>query len=123
MKPAQVAPMLSPSITVGASVIGLAIVIAGKLTLGRSFGLMPANRGVVSSGVYRLVRHPIYLGYLITHVAFLFATPTVWNIAALCTADVALMLRAVCEEQTLARDVRYREYQQVVRWRVCPGLF
>jgi hypothetical protein len=33
------------------------------------------------------------------------------------------MLRAVCEEQTLARDVRYREYQQVVRWRVCPGLF
>ena len=31
---------------------------------------MPANRGVVSTGLYRLVRHPIYLGYLITHAGF-----------------------------------------------------
>ncbi len=123
VKPAQVVPLLSPSITVAASVVGLAIVIAGKVTLGRSFGLMPANRGVVSSGVYRLVRHPIYLGYLITHVAFLFANPSWANVAVLVAADTALLLRAVCEEQTLARDASYREYQQVVRWRVCPGLF
>jgi protein-S-isoprenylcysteine O-methyltransferase Ste14 len=123
LQPAQVAPILSQSVTVAASVVGLAIVIAGKITLGRSFGLMPANRGVVSSGVYRVVRHPIYLGYLITHVAFLLATPSAWNIAALFAADAALLLRAVCEEQTLSRDSQYRAYQQIVRWRVCPGLF
>ena len=84
---------------------------------------MPANRGVVSSGVYRVVRHPIYLGYLITHVAFLLATPSAWNIAALLAADAALLMRAVLEEQTLSRDSQYRAYQQSVRWRVCPGLF
>lgn len=123
VKPAQVIPLLPPSITVGISVIGLAVVIAGKMTLGRSFGLMPANRGIVSTGVYRFVRHPIYLGYLITHVAFLFATPTVWNLAILTIGDTGLLLRAMCEEQTLARDAQYREYQQSVRWRVCPGLF
>jgi protein-S-isoprenylcysteine O-methyltransferase Ste14 len=123
VRPSQLVPMLPPSVTVLASVFGLAIVIAGKVTLGRSFGLMPANRGVVSSGVYRLVRHPIYLGYLITHVAFLFANPSPSNIVVLVAADTALLLRAVCEEQTLARDERYREYQQLVRWRVCPGLF
>jgi protein-S-isoprenylcysteine O-methyltransferase Ste14 len=123
VKPVQMIPLLPASITVTASVIGLAVVIAGKVTLGRSFGLMPANRGVVSSGVYRLVRHPIYLGYLITHVAFIFANPTAWNVAILIVGDAALLLRAVCEEQTLARDAQYREYQQVVRWRVCPGLF
>ena len=123
LQPAHVAPMLPEALTVGASVIGLGIVIAGKITLGRSFGLMPANRGVVSSGVYRLVRHPIYLGYLITHVAFLLATPSAWNIAALLAADAALLSRAVCEEQTLSRDARYRAYQQTVRWRVCPGIF
>jgi protein-S-isoprenylcysteine O-methyltransferase Ste14 len=44
---------------------------------------MPANRGVVSSGLYRLVRHPIYMGYLITHAGFLLANPTVWNIGML----------------------------------------
>jgi protein-S-isoprenylcysteine O-methyltransferase Ste14 len=123
VKPVQMIPLLPASITVAGSVIGLAIVIAGKVTLGRSFGLMPANRGIVSSGVYRLVRHPIYLGYLITHVAFIFANPTVWNVAVLTLGDIALLLRAVCEEQTLARDASYRDYQQMVRWRVCPGLF
>jgi protein-S-isoprenylcysteine O-methyltransferase Ste14 len=123
LQPAQVAALLPQSVTVAASIVGLGIVIAGKMTLGRSFGLMPANRGIVSSGVYRVVRHPIYLGYLITHVAFLLATPSVWNIAALVAADAALLLRAVCEEQTLSQDSRYRAYQQIVRWRVCPGLF
>jgi len=123
LQPAQVSAILPQSVTVAASIVGLAVVIAGKMTLGRSFGLMPANRGVVSSGIYRVVRHPIYLGYLITHVAFLLATPSAWNIAALFAADAALLLRAVCEEQTLSRDSRYRAYQQIVRWRVCPGLF
>lgn len=123
LQPAAIAALVPQSVTVATSIVGLAIVIAGKITLGRSFGLMPANRGVVSSGVYRIVRHPIYLGYLITHVAFLLATPSAWNIAALVGADAALLLRAVCEEQTLSRDSRYRAYQQIVRWRVCPGLF
>ena len=99
------------------------VVIAGKLSLGRSFGLMPANRGVVSTGLYRLVRHPIYMGYLITHVGFVAANPTLWNVLTLVGADIALLVRAVCEEQTLARDAAYRDYQQQVRWRVLPGIF
>ncbi len=123
LQPAHVAALVPETLTVAASAVGLAIVIAGKLTLGRSFGLMPANRGIVSSGVYRIVRHPIYLGYLVTHVAFLAATPSAWNIAALLAADAALLARAVCEEQTLCRDERYRVYQRSVRWRVCPGVF
>jgi protein-S-isoprenylcysteine O-methyltransferase Ste14 len=123
LQPAHVAALLPQFLTVGLSAAGLAIVIAGKITLGRSFGLMPANRGVVSSGLYRVVRHPIYLGYLITHVAFLLATPSAWNVAALLAADAALLARAICEEQTLSRDERYRTYQQTVRWRVCPGVF
>lgn len=123
LQPAHVAALLPQSLTVTVSVIGLALVIAGKITLGRSFGLMPANRGVVSTGLYRLVRHPIYLGYLVTHVAFLAATPSAWNLAALFAADAALLARAVCEEQTLAHHATYRQYQQVVRWRVLPGVF
>jgi len=123
VQPGHVSPMLGQAITVTASVIGLGIVIAGKVTLGRSFGLMPANRGIVCTGIYRVVRHPIYLGYLITHVAFVFANPSAWNLSVLLIGDAALLLRAVCEEQTLARDTRYQEYQQLVRWRVCPGLF
>ncbi len=123
VKPSVLAPLAPEALTVGLSAIGLLIVIGGKISLGRSFGLIPANRGIVSTGLYRLVRHPIYLGYLITHLAFVAANPTVWNIALLLTADIALLARAVCEERTLARDDAYRSYQTRVRWRVVPGFF
>jgi len=123
LAPAAVAALLPESVTVAFSCAGLAVVIAGKITLGRSFALLPANRGVVSTGLYRVVRHPIYMGYLVTHVAFLFASPTWWNLAALVAADGALLARAVCEEETLAKDPDYRDYMTRVRWRVAPGLF
>ena len=105
------------------SAIGLMIVVGGKLSLGRSFGLTPANRGVVSSGLYRFLRHPIYLGYLITHVGFVIAHPADWNFFILFVADAALIARAVCEEKTLAQDPAYREYMTRARWRILPGVF
>lgn len=123
VRPAAVAALAPELVTVALSAAGLLVVIGGKLSLGRSFGLMPANRGVVRTGLYRAVRHPIYLGYLVTHVAFLAANPTLANLMMLVPADIALMMRAVCEERTLARDAAYREYQQRVRWRVLPGVF
>lgn len=123
MAPAAGLPLAPQAFTVALSCVGLAVVIAGKITLGRSFALLPANRGVVSSGLYKVVRHPIYMGYLVTHVAFLVASPSLWNIVALVGADIALLARAVCEERTLAQDPAYRDYQTRVRWRVVPGIF
>jgi protein-S-isoprenylcysteine O-methyltransferase Ste14 len=123
VRPATVTALAPELATVLLSAVGLSVVIAGKLSLGRSFGLMPANRGVVSNGLYRLVRHPIYMGYLITHSGFLAANPTLWNVVMLVGADIALLWRAVCEEQTLGKDTAYREYLQTVRWRVLPGVF
>jgi len=121
--PAAALPLAPEAVTVALSCAGLCVVIAGKITLGRSFALLPANRGVVSKGVYRIVRHPIYMGYLVTHVAFLVSSPSLWNIVALIAADAALLARAVCEERTLAQDPEYREYLTRVRWRVAPGVF
>lgn len=122
VRPAGVA--VAPEfLTIAISAIGLIIVVLGKLSLGRSFGLTPANRGIVCSGLYRIVRHPIYLGYLITHVGFVVANPADWNLAVLALADVALLLRAICEEKTLAQDPQYRSYMNRVRWRILPGIF
>lgn len=123
VRPGEVAALAAEAATVSASALGLMIVIAGKVALGRSFGLIPANRGVVCTGPYRLVRHPIYLGYLITHVAFVAANPTMWNMVVFTIADVALLARAVCEEETLTRDQAYKAYTTRVRWRVVPGAF
>jgi protein-S-isoprenylcysteine O-methyltransferase Ste14 len=125
--PPLVSPVAAPGapehLTVVMTAIGLIVVVVGKLSLGRSFGLTPANRGVVSRGLYRFVRHPIYLGYLITHLGFMIANPSLWNIGLLSVADLALLLRARCEEQTLATSDEYRQYMQRVHWRVVPGVF
>jgi protein-S-isoprenylcysteine O-methyltransferase Ste14 len=123
VRPSADAAVASESFTIMISGIGLIIVVLGKLSLGRSFGLTPANRGVVCSGLYRIVRHPIYLGYLVSHVGFAIAYPAEWNLVVLAAADVALMMRAICEEQTLALDDEYRAYMGRVRWRVVPGVF
>ena len=125
-------PLLLPSdagglvpdvVTAAASALGLAFVVLGKLTLGRSFGLVPANRGVVIRGPYALVRHPIYSGYLITHLAFLVAHPSWWNAVVVGIADTALILRALIEERVLNGDAEYQAYCRRVEWHLVPGVF
>ena len=75
VRPSAAAGLVIEPYTLAVSAVGLAIVAAGKLSLGRSFGLLPANRGIVCAGVYRVVRHPIYLGYVITNGRFWRPTP------------------------------------------------
>jgi len=123
VKPDSLDALAPEALTLIISGLGLFIVVSGKISLGRSFGLVPANRGVVSSGMYRFVRHPIYLGYLITHLGFVIANPVNWNWIVLIAADVALMFRAVLEERTLSKDPEYCAYMQHTRWRIIPGVF
>jgi protein-S-isoprenylcysteine O-methyltransferase Ste14 len=115
--------MVPDSITASVSAAGLALVIVGKLALGRSFGIAPANRGVVMRGPYVLVRHPIYAGYLLTHAAFLVAHATPWNVAVVIVADGALVMRALVEERVLSADAKYQLYCRRVGWHLVPGLF
>jgi protein-S-isoprenylcysteine O-methyltransferase Ste14 len=126
------APLLNPdatlsllpnSVAAGISAVGLIVIVAGKLCLGRSLGIVPANRGIVCKGIYKLIRHPIYAGYTVTHVAFLLTHLDVWNACVLVTSDVATILRAIYEERTLSRDPEYVRYQSHVRWRLVPGVF
>lgn len=116
-------PLMPDLVTASLSLVGLAFVIAGKIVLGRSFGLIPANRGVVARGPYGWMRHPIYAGYLLTHVGFIAAHPTAWNIAVIAIADSALIFRALLEERVLTQDERYREYCAKVGWHLVPGVF
>jgi protein-S-isoprenylcysteine O-methyltransferase Ste14 len=118
------APALVPDWTsASVAAIGALIVISGKVTIGRSFGIVPANRGVVARGPYNVVRHPIYAGYLLTHAASLSAYPSLWNVAVVVTADFALILRALAEERVLSADHEYEVYCTRVAWHLVPGVF
>jgi protein-S-isoprenylcysteine O-methyltransferase Ste14 len=122
VRPADIAGV-PEQFTLALTAIGLMIVVGGKISLGRSFGLTPANRGVVCTGLYRVIRHPIYFGYLVTHVGFVAANPSPWNLGVLAVADTTLLVRACREERTLATDAAYRAYTERVPWRLIPRVF
>jgi protein-S-isoprenylcysteine O-methyltransferase Ste14 len=123
LRPSDASALAPDVVTTLLLAVGLVIAVAGKASLGRSFGLVPANRGVVVRGPYTLVRHPIYAGYLLTHLAFLAQYPSVWNISILLVADTALIFRALMEERVLSADTAYQGYCQRVSWHLVPGVF
>jgi protein-S-isoprenylcysteine O-methyltransferase Ste14 len=117
------APLLPDAVTAAITVAGVSLVVVSKLTLGRSFGLMPANRGVIVRGPYSVVRHPIYTGYWIIHTALILAHPEPLNFLAVFLADGATVIRALREERVLCKDAVYREHCARVRWHFVPGVF
>ena len=81
--------------------IGFCVQISAKLILGRSFGVIAANRGIRVTGPYRIVRHPIYVGYTIIHVGFLLSSPSLWNVI-LYSAVLAILNRQDFEGRATA---------------------
>lgn len=103
--------------------VGLAAAVAGLASLGRSVGVVAANRGIKTSGLYRMVRHPAYSGYLIGYLGYSISYPTARNVALAVATLLALNARAIIEERFLAQDPGYREYLNGTRWRFVPYLY
>jgi protein-S-isoprenylcysteine O-methyltransferase Ste14 len=125
--PLMVAPEGLRLIPTAASVVlmiaGLCLSIAGKAFLSRSFGIVPANRGIQKGGPYALVRHPIYLGYLFAHAGYLLANLSPWNAAIYALTWGTQVLRIRAEERILSEDPAYRAYKTETRRRLIPGLW
>lgn len=119
----QGAPLLPLRICEAIMIAGFALQLSAKLTLRRSFGVVAANRGVKASGPYRLVRHPMYAGYALTHIGFLLAGPTLWNLAIYAAVLTIAVRRIVAEERVLREDAAYRALAEKVRYRLLPLVF
>ena len=103
-------------------VTGIVMVAAGLLSLRRSFAVVPGNRGIRDGGLYRIVRHPIYISELIALLGAVLVSPTVTNwIIWLCECGLQFA-RARAEEDFLAADPVYRAYCKRVPYRLLPGL-
>jgi protein-S-isoprenylcysteine O-methyltransferase Ste14/uncharacterized membrane protein (UPF0127 family) len=106
----------------GIQTAGLSLAIAGLASLGRSVGVVAANRGVQTRGVYRWVRHPVYAAYALSLVGYALAHPSARNLIIVVTTLLSFAARASAEERLLARDPAYRAYLAETRWRFVPGL-
>ena len=111
------------SVGIAFQILGTLFAIYGKVFLGRSFGIVAANRGIVSGGPYRIVRHPIYLGYLATHVGFLLTNWSPRNTALYIVIYFFQISRILSEEGLLREDESYRAYCERVRYRLIPFIF
>lgn len=104
----------------GLQIGGALTAVFALLTLGRSFGVVAANRGVETRGPYRIVRHPVYASYLVVEAGYLFENPSVWNVLVLNIVMVAQVIRILHEERTLSADPEYAAYRKRVPYRLVP---
>lgn len=102
---------------------GLLWQIYAKCSLRAAFGLLPAHRGIVTRGAYRVVRHPIYLGYFVADIGFLLVNFGPRNCALYLGLFTLLAVRILQEERLLSGDGEYCAYRDKVRYRVVPGVF
>ena len=111
------------SLYLGLQVAGALLSAYCALNLGRSFGIVAANRGVKTSGPYGIVRHPIYSSYLIAQLGYLLSAFSLANVLVLAVALAFQVQRIHAEESVLLRDATYRSYATSTRYRLVPGLF
>ncbi len=95
-------------------IFGLTVWIAGMACLGKSLAVLPGASSIVARGVYRLVRHPIYVGIVLTQLGLFFACGSVFGMVYLFVLVIPLnVIRARMEEQALLSKFsdRYRIYR------------
>jgi protein-S-isoprenylcysteine O-methyltransferase Ste14 len=103
--------------------LAAALSLISLLTIGRLFGIRPALRGLVTNGPYRLVRHPMYLSYVLADIGYNLQE---WNFVTLLLVLVgwaSLLYRIHAEERVLSQHAEWPAYIAVVRSRLLPGLW
>lgn len=107
-----------------------ALVLAGNtmciftlLTLGRSISIMPEARELVRDGIYRRIRHPLYLA---EEVALLgvFLQFRSWPAAAVLVVHLLFQLGRIHWEEKILIEAfpQYGEYRRGT-WRLIPGIY
>jgi protein-S-isoprenylcysteine O-methyltransferase Ste14 len=122
VRPGGVHPAWGVAVGFWVQVLGLLLWAWAFARLGRSYGIVPANRGLVTRGPYALVRHPLYTAYIIGGIGYLLQSPSVRNVAVELIAVSWQLVRIRAEERHLDGP-QYATYRGRVRWRLCPGLW
>ena len=78
-------------------ITGILLSTWGIATLGSKFGVTPADRGVVRTGPYRFLAHPIYLGYLMCELTIALQFPSTLNLLLLGLSGAVYFYRATQE--------------------------
>lgn len=86
------------------SILGFLIVALATLELGTSIGISPANRGLVKSGVYKYIKHPMYTGYVVSEIGMVLVNPV--NVLIIVLSTSLYIGRALAENRVLSNISR-----------------
>jgi len=79
---------------------------------------------VVASGIYKMVRHPGYLGMIISLLGIPFITGSLWSLIPTSLAIILLFVRTVLEDKTLINELEgYRQYTMKTRNKLIPWVW
>ncbi len=116
------APLVSHFWSESVSILGFLICIWARVCLGRNIGFVPAERKIVTTGVYGWVRHPVYTGLFLVIIGNLLVYFS-WNNFVLTAIWMGLwIIKTFVEENFLRKNPAYAEYMTKVRWRWVPYL-
>jgi protein-S-isoprenylcysteine O-methyltransferase Ste14/uncharacterized membrane protein (UPF0127 family) len=104
-------------------VAGIFFILSSLVSLGRSFGVIPANREIKRGGTYQLVRHPLYASELLFYLGFLLGNMSAFNTIAIVFILLGQIYRVFAEEKLLNKDQLYSEYMNNTKYRFLPGIF
>ena len=96
---------------------------ASLITLGRRFGVRPALRSLTTKGPYALVRHPMYLSYVVADIGYNLQEWNAGTALMVGTGWASLIYRIRAEERILSLDAGWQAYAGHVRYRLLPGIW
>jgi protein-S-isoprenylcysteine O-methyltransferase Ste14 len=116
--PAAVSVLGDALVVIG---LGIAMVVVIQNSHAAATVRVEADQKLVSTGLYGLVRHPMYVGNLVMMIGIPLALGSYWGLLIVIPGVVVLALRIHDEEQLLQQQLAgYREYTQQVRYRLVP---
>jgi protein-S-isoprenylcysteine O-methyltransferase Ste14 len=82
------------------------------------------DHAVATGGPYRYVRHPGYIGSILSQIAMPLILGSIWAFIPAGLAALLFVVRTALEDKTLLEELDgYREYARRVRYRLLPGVW
>lgn len=116
------------AVFLGDVVVAVGLLVAQLVVVQNAYAsaniAVEADQPLVSTGLYAVVRHPMYLGALIMLIGTPPALDSYWGLLVVAVATPVLALRIADEETMLNAELPgYGEYSRQVRYRLVPGVW
>jgi protein-S-isoprenylcysteine O-methyltransferase Ste14 len=104
--------------------LGVAMLVVIQNSYAAAIVTVEAGQVLVSTGLYGLVRHPMYTGNVIMMIGVPLALGSYWGLVFVIPGLIVLILRIRDEENLLEQDLSgYRDYTQQVQYRLVPHVW